>query len=119
MLTLHFSFVGCLMLMVVDLFMGSLADGMPSKGYVNTSSLQRTRLYLLTAYQAEKQIGSDKALTSGPGETVESTFEFGPGVCLDISQTGAEVRCNLSCSFETVFTESLQCCSLCLQQTKG
>ena len=55
----------------------------------------RTRLYLFTADQAEKQIGSDKDLTSGPGET-ESTFEFGPGVCLDISQTGAEVRCNLT-----------------------
>ena len=55
----------------------------------------RTRLYLFTADQTEKQIGSDKDLTSGPGET-ESTFEFGPGVCLDISQTGAEVRCILT-----------------------
>ena len=61
----------------------------------------RTRLYLFTADQAEKQIGSDKDLTSGPGETIESTFEFGPGVCLDISQTGAEVRCNLTCSFDS------------------
>ena len=44
-------------------------------------------------------------LTSDPGETIESTFEFGPGVCLDISQTGAEVRCNLNCLFDCVYSK--------------